>query len=63
MGKNMESGMVLAMSAWYAQETYTNGKPDGTQTGMLLGGWMGEYIAWRVDGGWIAGRVDSWVGG
>ena len=35
MGKNMESGMVLAMSAWYAQETYSGGKPQGgTQTGM-----------------------------
>jgi hypothetical protein len=31
MGKNMESGMVLAMSAWYAKETYPL---QGTQTGM-----------------------------
>jgi len=47
MGKNMEAGMVLAMSAWYAQETYTDGKPQGTQTGMS---WLdgtnnwGKYI-------------------
>jgi hypothetical protein len=26
MGANMEKGMVLAMSTWYAKETYTNGK-------------------------------------
>jgi len=31
MGKNMENGMVLAMSAWYAKETYPL---SGTQTGM-----------------------------
>merc|ERR1712139_691564 len=31
MGKNMEKGMVLAMSAWYAKETYPL---EGTQTGM-----------------------------
>jgi hypothetical protein len=47
MGKNMEGGMVLAMSAWYAQETYTGGKPQGSQTGMS---WLdgennwGKYI-------------------
>ena len=29
MGKNMENGMVLAMSAWYAQESYVDGKPSG----------------------------------
>lgn len=34
MGTNMDKGMVLAMSTWYAQETYANGKPEGTQTGM-----------------------------
>lgn len=34
MGNNLENGMVLAMSVWYAQETYTNGKPQGSQTGM-----------------------------
>lgn len=27
MGKNMDGGMVLAMSAWYAQETYIGGRP------------------------------------
>jgi hypothetical protein len=47
MGKNMENGMVLAMSAWYAQETYVNGKPQGTQTGMSwldgVNNW-GKYI-------------------
>jgi len=31
MGKNMENGMVLAMSAWYAKESYPL---SGTQTGM-----------------------------
>jgi cellulose 1,4-beta-cellobiosidase len=45
MGKNMENGMVLAMSAWYAQETYVGGKPEGTQTGMSwldgLNNWSG----------------------
>ena len=47
MGKNMEKGMVLAMSAWYAKETYTNGRPQGSQTGMS---WLdgtnnwGKYI-------------------
>ncbi len=47
MGKNMQSGMVLAMSAWYAQETYVGGKPQGSQTGMS---WLdgtndwGKYI-------------------
>ena len=36
MGRNMEGGMVLAMSAWYAKETYdAAGHPiGGTQTGM-----------------------------
>ena len=35
MARNMDSGMVLAMSAWYDRETYSNGKPvGGTQTGM-----------------------------
>jgi len=47
MGKNMENGMVLAMSAWYAQETYVNGKPTGSQTGMSwldgVNNW-GKYI-------------------
>lgn len=47
MGKNMENGMVLAMSAWYAQENYNNGKPEGTQTGMSwldgVNNW-GKYI-------------------
>lgn len=31
MGKNMDNGMVLTMSAWYAQETYPL---QGSQTGM-----------------------------
>lgn len=47
MGKNMEKGMVLAMSAWYAAETYVNGKPTGSQTGMSwldgVNNW-GKYI-------------------
>lgn len=47
MGKNMQNGMVLAMSAWYAQETYYNGKPEGSQTGMSwldgLNNW-GKYV-------------------
>jgi len=47
MGKNMENGMVLAMSAWYAKETYTGGKPAGSQTGMSwldgVNNW-GKYI-------------------
>jgi hypothetical protein len=47
MGRNMENGMVLAMSAWYAQETYVNGKPQGSQTGMSwldgVNNW-GKYI-------------------
>ena len=43
MGKNMENGMVLAMSAWYAQETYTNGKPQGSQTGMS---WLDGVNQW-----------------
>merc|ERR1712176_1235509 len=34
MYKNMENGMVLAMSVWYDKETYVNGKPTGQQTGM-----------------------------
>jgi hypothetical protein len=47
MGANMDNGMVLAMSAWYAQETYVNGKPQGSQTGMSwldgVNNW-GKYI-------------------
>jgi hypothetical protein len=43
MGKNMENGMVLAMSAWYAKESYTNGKPQGTQTGMS---WLDGVNNW-----------------
>jgi len=43
MGKNMESGMVLAMSAWYAKETYVNGKPQGSQTGMS---WLDGVNNW-----------------
>jgi len=45
MGKNMEKGMVLAMSAWYSQESYTNGKPTGgvTQTGMS---WLDGVNQW-----------------
>ena len=43
MGKNMENGMVLAMSAWYAQETYVGGKPQGTQTGMS---WLDGVNNW-----------------
>merc|ERR1719284_1845352 len=39
--------MVLAMSAWYDQEVYVNGKPQGTQTGMSwldgMNNW-GKYI-------------------
>merc|ERR1719419_194823 len=43
MGKNMDNGMVLAMSAWYAQETYYNGKPQGSQTGMS---WLDGVNNW-----------------
>eukprot|EP00948_MAST-09A_sp_MAST-9A-sp1_P003454 g3454.t1 len=47
MGNNLDNGMVLAMSAWYAQETYVNGKPQGSQTGMSwldgMNNW-GKYI-------------------
>jgi hypothetical protein len=43
MFKNMESGMVLAMSAWYAQETYVNGLPTETQTGMS---WLDGINNW-----------------
>ena len=43
MGKNMANGMVLTMSAWYAQETYTNGKPQGSQTGMS---WLDGMNNW-----------------
>lgn len=43
MFKNMESGMVLAMSAWYAPETYVNGKPSGDQTGMS---WLDGVNNW-----------------
>ena len=43
MGKNMENGMVLALSAWYAAETYENGKPDGSQTGMS---WLDGVNNW-----------------
>ena len=44
MAKNMEKGMVLAMSAWYDAETYSGGKPvGGTQTGMS---WMDGNNLW-----------------
>merc|ERR1712048_1292929 len=43
MYKNMENGMVLAMSAWYAQETYVNGKPTSDQTGMS---WLDGVNNW-----------------
>lgn len=43
MGKNMDGGMVLAMSAWYAQETYVGGRPLGTQTGMS---WLDGLNDW-----------------
>merc|ERR1712048_435300 len=46
MFKNMENGMVLAMSAWYAQETYVNGVPTDTQTGMS---WMDGIDKWSND--------------
>merc|ERR1719377_464952 len=39
--------MVLAMSAWYDEEDYVSGKPQGTQTGMSwldgMNNW-GKYI-------------------
>jgi hypothetical protein len=47
MGNNMKKGMVLTMSSWYSEETYVNGKPEGSQTGMS---WLdgtnnwGKYI-------------------
>jgi hypothetical protein len=43
MGKNMENGMVLAMSAWYAKESYVDGKPTGSQTGMS---WLDGVNQW-----------------
>jgi len=45
IGKNMEKGMVLAMSAWYSQETYQGGRPaDGqSQTGMS---WLDGINEW-----------------
>jgi len=43
MGKNMENGMVLAMSAWYAKESYVGGKPTGSQTGMS---WLDGVNQW-----------------
>jgi hypothetical protein len=43
MGKNMENGMVLAMSAWYSQESYVDGKPSGSQTGMS---WLDGVNNW-----------------
>jgi len=45
MGKNMENGMVLAMSAWYDAETYVNGVPAGgeEQTGMS---WLDGINQW-----------------
>jgi len=47
MGKNMESGMVLAMSAWYAPETYKGGRPSGTVPGGQSGAQTG--MSW-LDG-------------
>lgn len=44
MGKNLENGMVLAMSAWYAKETYSGGRPaQGSQTGMS---WLDGINDW-----------------
>merc|ERR1712048_849506 len=43
MFRNMENGMVLAMSAWYSQETYENGQPVGGQTGMS---WLDGINDW-----------------
>lgn len=44
MGKNMENGMVLAMSAWYDAETYVDGLPaSGSQTGMS---WLDGVNVW-----------------
>jgi hypothetical protein len=43
MLNNMENGMVLAMSAWYAQETYVDGLPAGSQTGMS---WLDGINNW-----------------
>lgn len=43
MYNNMENGMVLAMSAWYSQETYVNGLPSGSQTGMS---WLDGVNNW-----------------
>merc|ERR1712100_431225 len=40
MYKNMENGMVLSMSAWYAQETYPL---SGSQTGMS---WLDGLNNW-----------------
>jgi len=47
MGRNMENGMVLAMSAWYAPESYVDGRPEGgQQSGMSwldgVNGWGGK---------------------
>ena len=46
MGMNMEAGMVLAMSTWYAEETYVGGAPEGTQTGMS---WLDGLNKWSPD--------------
>lgn len=46
MFKNMENGMVLAMSAWYSEEDYVNGLPSGTQTGMS---WLDGVNNWGHD--------------
>lgn len=44
MSKNLDAGMVLAMSAWYDAERYANGRPaQGTQTGMS---WLDGLNDW-----------------
>merc|ERR1712048_365857 len=56
MFKNMEKGMVLAMSAWYAQETYVDGEPQGSQTGMS---WLDGLNKWSPDHATKAGPCDA----
>ena len=59
MAKNMEKGMVLAMSAWYDAETYSGGKPvGGTQTGMS---WMDGNNLWCDSGESLPSDLATWV--
>ena len=49
MGKHMDQGMVLAMSAWYDQELYSGGKPvarAGDKTGQTGMSWLDGVNQW-----------------